>query len=97
MAVLQNLTLTQLSQDTQSNTSRVRILWTSTQTDQSFNLTQRTAYCYISVNGGQAQTVQVSYTLPQQSQTTLLDRVLTVEHNAGGNCTIQVRPEPHCR
>lgn len=91
MAVTQNLTLTQLSQDTQSNTSQVRILWTSTQTDQSFNLTQRTAYCYICVNGGQEQTVEISYTLPQQSQTTLLDRVLTVAHNDSGNCTLEVR------
>ena len=91
MAVTQNLTLTQLSQDTQSNTSQVRILWTSTQTDQSYNLTQRTAYCYICVNGGQEQTVEISYTLPQQSQTTLLDRVLTVEHTVSGNCTLEVR------
>lgn len=91
MAVKQALTLTQVSQDPQSMTSVVRVLWTSTQSGGSYNNTERTARCYLSFNGAAEQTVSVSYTLPYQAQTVLLDQQYTVSHNAAGDAVIKVR------
>lgn len=91
MAVSQSLTLTQVSQSVANNTSTVRILWTSTQTGESYNGYTRTAYYYVSVNGGSEVRYSVSYTLPKASTKTIVDTTLTVVHTASGAGSITVR------
>lgn len=90
MAVYQNLTLSQISQNIQNNTSQVRILWESTQTGASHNDNSRTAYYDVSVNGGQATQYSVSYTLPQGTTKTIVDTTITVPHRNDGTGTITV-------
>lgn len=90
MAVYQSLSVTQVSQNQQENTSRVRILWQSTQTGGSYNNTRRTASYTVSCNGEPAQTYQVSYTLPMQSTAVILDVTVTVPHNSKGEGTVAV-------
>ena len=90
MAVYQNLTLSQISQNIQNNTSQVRILWESTQTGASHNDNSRTAYYYIYINGGQATQYSVSYTLPQGTTKTIVDTTITVPHRNDGTGTITV-------
>lgn len=90
MAVYQSLSVTQVSQNQQENTSRVRILWQSTQTGGSYNDTRRTARYTVSCNGEPAQTYQVSYTLPMQSTAVILDVTVTVPHNSKGDGTVEV-------
>lgn len=91
MAVSQNLTLTQSSQDATALTSKVRILWTSTQTDDSFNSYKRTAKYYVSVNGGAEVEYSVSYTLPKNKTQTIVDTTITVKHTADGKGSVKVR------
>lgn len=91
MAVYQNLTLTELSQDVLANTSRVRILWQSQQTGQSWNGYTNTAYYYVSINGGAEKEYSVSYTLPQYTNKTIVDTILEVPHDDLGNGSISVR------
>ena len=91
MAVNQSLTLTTLSQSTEDNSSKVRLLWQSVQTGGSYNMTTRTAYYYVSVNGAAETTNPVSYTLPYQSTVTLADVTVTVPHDTDGNGSITVR------
>lgn len=90
MAVYQSLTLSQISQNIQDNTSQVRILWESTQTGASHNDNSRTAYYYIYINGGQAMQYSVSYTLPQGTTKTIVDTTITVPHRNDGTGTITV-------
>lgn len=90
MAVYQSLTLSQISQNIQNNTSQVRILWESTQTGASHNDNSRTAYYDVSVNGGQATQYSVSYTLPQGTTKTIVDTTITVPHRNDGTGTITV-------
>lgn len=90
MAVYQSLTLTQIGQDQADNTSQVRILWQSVQTGGSFNLTERTAYYTISVNGQPENKVEIRYVLPLQSTAVLADTVITVPHNDKGEATVTV-------
>ncbi len=93
MAVSQTLTLTEVagSVDTAANTSKVRILWQSTQTNDSHNLNTRTAKYYISINGGAETEYTVSYTLPLRSTKTILDTTITVNHKDDGSGTVSVR------
>lgn len=91
MAVNQTLTVTEVSTDTAANTSKVRILWTSTQTGESYNGYTRTAKYYISINGGTETEYSVSYTLPYQSTKTILDTTITVPHKDDGSGNITVR------
>lgn len=93
MAVSQTLTLTEVagSVDTASNTSKVRILWKSTQTNDSHNLNTRTAKYYVSINGGAETEYTVSYTLPTKSTKTILDTTITVAHKDDGSATVAVR------
>ena len=91
MGVSQNLTLTQSSQSIEGNYSRVRILWTSTQTSDSWNGYTRTAYYYVSVNGGAETTYSVNYTLPLNTKKTIVDTTITVPHNSNGSGSIKVR------
>lgn len=91
MAVSQSLTLTQVSQSVEENYSMVRILWTSTQTGQSYNAYTRTAYYYVSVNGGAEASYSVSYTLPKASTKTILDTTIKVPHKTDGTGSVTVR------
>ena len=52
MGVSQTLSLIQSGQNTEENYSKVRMLWKSTQTGQSYNAVERTAKYYVSINGG---------------------------------------------
>lgn len=91
MAVSQSLTLTCTGQNQAQNTSQVLIQWTSTQTGTSYNETQRTAYYYVSVNGGTETQYSVNYTLPLQSTKTIVSATITVPHNDNGEATVTVR------
>lgn len=91
MAVSQSLTLTQVSQSVVGNSSQVRILWTSTQTGESYNIYKRTAKYYVSVNGGAEVVYSVTYNLPKQTTATILDTTITVPHTAAGAGQVKVR------
>lgn len=91
MSVTQSLTVTETSYSVVNNTSQVRIVWTSTQTGSSWNGYTRTAYYYYSINGGSEVSKSVSYTLPKNATTTIVDTTLTVAHNSDGSGTISVR------
>lgn len=93
MSVSQTLSVTEVSGsvNTTANTSKVRILWTSTQTGDSHNDYTRTAKYYISINGGAETEYSVSYTLPQNSTKTIVDTTITVNHRNDGTGTVSVR------
>ena len=93
MAVLQTLSVTEVagSINTEANTSRVRIVWQSTQTGESWNGYTRTAKYYISINGGAESQYSVTYTLPQNSTKTIVDSTITVPHKGDGTGTVKVR------
>lgn len=91
MAVYQSLSLSQVSQNLEENTSQVRILWQSTQSGSSYNMVERTANYRISVNGQPAQQYEVTYHLPGHTVQPIVDTVLTVPHNEKGEATVQVR------
>ena len=91
MAVSQSLAVTQSSQDVAANTSKVRIVWKTTQTGESRNGYTRKAYYYVSVNGGAETKYTISYTLPQNATKTLVDKTITVNHKADGKGTVKVR------
>lgn len=91
MAVSQTLKLYQGTQSPESNTSKLRILWKSTQSGESYNNYTKTAYYYVSVNGGAEQRYSVSYTLPKGKATTIVDATITVPHDDFGNCSVAVR------
>ena len=93
MAVSQSLSVTEVSGSVNlsANTSKVRILWQSTQTGESWNGYTKTAKYYISINGGAEKEYSVSYTLPQSSTATILDTTITVTHNGDGSGTVKVR------
>ena len=67
MAVYQSLSVTEVagSQNINNNTSKVRILWTSTQSGDSWNGYTKTAYYYVSINGGAEVAYPVTYTLDE--------------------------------
>ena len=93
MAVSQTLSVTEVSGsvNTTANTSKVRILWQSTQTGNSWNGYTRTAKFYISINGGAETEYPVNYTLPQNSTKTIVDTTITVTHKDDGSGTVNVR------
>ena len=91
MGLSQTLSVTETSYSIVDNTSQVRILWTSTQSGNSWNGYTRTAYYYYSINGGSETSKSVSYTLPKDSTVTIVDTTLTVAHNSNGSGTIKVR------
>lgn len=91
MSVSQSLTLTQVSQSIEGNSSQVRILWRSTQSGTSFNAYTRTAKYYVSINGGAEVVYSVSYTLPKGTTKTILDTTITVPHNTDGTGSVKVR------
>lgn len=93
MAVSQTLSVTEVSGSviTAANTSKVRILWTSTQTNNSHNNNTKTAKYYVSINGGAETEYSVSYTLPLTSTKTIVDTTITVTHKTDGTGTVSVR------
>lgn len=91
MSVTQTLDVSETSYSIADNTSKVRIIWKSTQSGTSYNGFTRTAYYYYSVNGGSEIGKTVSYTLPQNSTRTIVDTTLTVPHEPNGSGTIKVR------
>lgn len=91
MAVSQSLSVTQTSQDLVDNYSKVRIRWTSTQTGESYNGYTKTAYYYVSINGGAETRYSVSYTLPKGSTKVIVDTTITVNHKADGTGSVKVR------
>lgn len=91
MAVSQSLSVTQSSQNEAENYSRVRIRWTSTQTGASYNGYTKTAYYYVSINGGAETRYSVSYTLPKGSTKVLVDTTITVNHKTNGAGSVAVR------
>lgn len=91
MAVSQSLTLTESDVSTLNNTSKVRILWKSKQTGESWNGYTRTAKYYVSINGEAETEYSVSYTLPQSSTATIVDKTITVTHKTNGSGTVKVR------
>ena len=93
MAVTQTLSVTQVagSLNHSANTSKVRILWQSTQTGSSWNGYTKTAKYYVSVNGGAETVYSVSYTLPQSTTKTIVDTTITVAHKSDGTGTVKVR------
>ena len=91
MSVSQTLDVSETSYSIADNTSKVRIIWKSTQSGTSYNGFTRTAYYYYSVNGGSEVAKTVSYTLPQNSTKTIVDTTLTVPHEPDGSGTIKVR------
>lgn len=93
MAVSQALSVTEVagSVNVQNNTSQVRILWTSTQTGDSHNLTTRTATFYVHINdNAMATPYNVSYTLPKNTTKTIADITITVPHRDDGTATVSV-------
>ncbi len=90
MAVYQSLSLTQLSQDYEGNSSQVRILWQSTQTGISYNNVQHIAEYTVSINGHTVQNFTTGYTLPKQTTVTIADATITVPHNSQGEGYITV-------
>ena len=93
MAVSQTLSVTEVagSPSVANNTSKVRILWKSTQTGESHNLNTRTAKYYVSINGGAEKEYTLSYTLPLETTQTILDTTITVTHKDDGSGTVKVR------
>ena len=93
MSVSQSLTVTQVSgsQDVANNTSKVRIVWVSTQTGESYNNYTKTAYYWITTPDGVETKYSVSYTLPKGTAKTILDKTITVTHKADGSGTVSVR------
>ena len=93
MAVTQTLTINEVadSQSISGNTSRVRIVWNSIQSGQSFNNYTRTAYYWITTPDGKETKYAVSYTLPQSTTQTILDKTITVPHLDDGSGSVSVR------
>lgn len=93
MAVSQTLSVTNVdkSVDNIANTSKVRILWQSTQTGDSWNGYTKTAKFYVSINGGAEKEYSVSYTLPKGTTKTIVDTTITVPHKPDGSGTVKVR------
>lgn len=92
MAVTQSLTVREVagSIDVSANTSVVEIIWTSTQTGESWNGYEKLASYYVSINGGIQEQYQVYYTLPKNSTTTIVSERITVKHKEDGTGTVNV-------
>lgn len=91
MGVSQSLWLSETGYDIASNTSTVRIVWSSTQSGGSFNSYERTAKYWVSINGGNETEYSVSYTLPQATTISIVDTTITVNHETDGTGTVSVR------
>ena len=93
MAVSQSFSVTEVANSVSvaDNTSKVNIKWISTQSGESRNDNTRTAYYWISINGGAETKYSVSYTLPAGTTKTILNKTITVKHKDDGTGTVKVR------
>lgn len=93
MAVTQSLTVREVSGsvNVSANTSVVEIIWTSTQTGESWNGYEKTASYYVSINGGAEQVNNEYYILPKNSTTTIVSERFTVKHREDGTGSVKVR------
>lgn len=91
MAVYQNLTLTQISQNGDENTSAVRILWQSTQTGASYNAIADVAKYTLYVDAQEQFTKEVSFALPKNTTQTIVDTEEIILHNHKGDAEITVK------
>lgn len=91
MAVSQSVSLTQTSQSIAGNYSYVTFKWTSTQSGESYNKNTKTAYYYVSINGGAETKYSVTYTLPKGETKTIVEKSIKVTHKADGTGSIKVR------
>ena len=91
MAVSQILTLIETEVLASSNESKVKIIWRSTQTGESWNGYTRTAKYYLSINGGAETEYSVSYTLPKNTTNNIVNTVVVIPHKANGEGTLKVR------
>lgn len=91
MGVSQSLWLNETEYSVASNTSTVRIVWSSTQSGGSWNGYTKTAKYWVSINGGAETEYSVSYTLPQAKTVSIIDKTITVDHKSDGTGTISVR------
>ncbi len=91
MSVSQSLKIYQGDQNAVSNSSKLRILWKSSQSGDSRNLNTRTAKYWVSINGGAEEEHSVSYTLPKGKTQTILDVTIDVPHDDTGKCEVSVR------
>ena len=83
--------MTQSSQSVSGNYSKVRILWKSTQTGESWRGYTSTAYYYVNPNSSSETKYSVSYTLPKASTKTIVDKTITVNHKTDGKGSVKVR------
>lgn len=93
MSVSQSLSVTETSYDASSNSSKVKIVWKSTQSGQSYRDYKTTGYYWISKNGGSETKDSVKCTLPKNSTETILSKTIIVKHKIDGSGSIKVRTE----
>jgi hypothetical protein len=92
MAIIQSLSLTESNVNVLNNTSDVRILWQSTQTEVSGDSVARAqAKYYISINDGEEEEYSLRCALPKNSTIDILDTTFTVAHNPDGTGVVRVR------
>lgn len=91
MAVYQSLSVRQLSQSIENNSTQVQILWQSTQTGGTYNLVSREAKYYVRCNGEPEVEYTVTYQLPANTEQTVADVTITLPHNEKGEGSISVR------
>ena len=93
MAVSQSLSVTEVADSisTANNTSKVKIVWTSTQSGESYNLYTKTAYYWVSINGEAETKYSVTYTLPKGTTKTIVEKTITVTHKDDGSGSVKVR------
>lgn len=91
MAVYQTLSITQISQNPEENTSKIRILWQSTQTGASYNLYADVGTYTLTVNGVPQQPEEVTFVLPRNTTQNILDVEKTILHNEKGEAEVTVQ------
>lgn len=96
MAIYQSVTITQVSYDYATNTSQVRIQWTSQQTGSSYNEGTNKplpeGYMDVQIGGaytdGEPQYMPYDVRLPYQTTVTLVDVTFSAQHAADGRLFI---------
>ena len=92
MAIIQSLSLTESNVNVLNNTSDVRILWQSTQTEVSGDSGYRAqAKYYVSINDGEEEEYSLRCALPENSTIDILDTTFTIAHNPDGTGMVRVR------
>ncbi len=91
MAVYQNLSVTQLGQNGEENSSVIKILWQSTQTGPSYNAIADVGRYTVTVNGQEQFTREVTFVLPQNTTETIVSAEEVIFHNDKGEAEVTVR------